>query len=204
MKLDEILSRTFDLYHKYAIKSVTMDDVARELGISKKTLYQYVANKNELVEKVVLKEMEAAAERHRHIKEMELNAIEELFEVSKIMNEHIKRHNPALYYDLRKYYPALHRKIINQKREKAFEAVLRNLKKGISEGLYRKEIKAEVIAKLYVSRLEHNYDESIFSVEEVTSIEVFKEILIYHLHGICNENGLKILNKRLSEIINRD
>jgi AcrR family transcriptional regulator len=197
MELNEILSQTFELYHKYAIKSVTMDDVARELGISKKTLYQHVANKAELVEMVVRSEMEKAAQKHMSIRQMNLNAIEELFEVSKMMNEHLKRHNPALYYDLRKYYPKFYHEIRKHKREKAYESVLRNLKKGIAEGLYRKEIKVEIIAKLYISRIEQNYEENIFSIEEVTSIEVFNEILIYHLHGICNEKGLEILRKKL-------
>ncbi len=200
MELNEILARTFELYYKYAIKSVTMDDVARELGISKKTLYQHVTNKLELVEMVVRSEMEKAAQRHKNIQQMNLNAIEELFEVSKIMNEHLKKHNPALFYDLKKYYPKLYHEIKQNKREKTYEAVLRNLKKGISEGLYRKEIKAEIIAKLYVSRLEQSYEESIFSLEEITSIEVFNEILIYHLHGICNEKGLEILKGNLNKL----
>ena len=200
MELNEILARTFELYYKYAIKSVTMDDVARELGISKKTLYQHVTNKLELVEMVVRSEMEKAAQRHKNIQQMNLNAIEELFEVSKIMNEHLKKHNPALFYDLKKYYPKLYHEIKKNKREKTYESVLRNLKKGISEGLYRKEIKAEIIAKLYVSRLEQSYEESIFSLEEITSIEVFNEILIYHLHGICNEKGLEILKGNLNKL----
>ena len=201
MELKDILSKTFDLYEKYAIKSVTMDDVARELGISKKTLYQFVANKNELVEKVILSEMETTGKRHEGIKEMQLNAIEELFEVSKLMNEKLKNHNPALYFDLKKYYPALLDKIISIKREKAYESVLNNLKSGIKEGLYRKEINSDIITKIYVSRLEQSYDNSIFSISEVTSIEVFNEVLIYHLHGICNQKGLKILNKKLKELI---
>ena len=201
MELKDILSKTFELYEKYAIKSVTMDDVARELGISKKTLYQFVANKNELVEKVILSEMETTGKRHEGIKGMQLNAIEELFEVSKLMNEKLKKHNPALYFDLKKYYPSLLNKIINIKREKAYESVLNNLKSGIKEGLYRKEINSDIITKIYVSRLEQSYDNSIFSISEVTSIEVFNEVLIYHLHGICNQKGLKILNKKLKELI---
>ncbi|MCF6241479.1 MAG: TetR/AcrR family transcriptional regulator [Bacteroidales bacterium] len=176
-----------------------MDDVARELGISKKTLYQHVTNKSELVEMVIRSEMEKASQKHMSIQQMNLNAIEELFEVSKIMNEHLKKHNPALFYDLRKYYPKLYHEIKKNKREKTYESVLRNLKKGIFEGLYRKEIKAEIIAKLYVSRIEHSYEESIFSLEEITSIEVFNEILIYHLHGICNEKGLDILREKLKK-----
>jgi len=201
MELKDILSKTFELYERYAIKSVSMDDVARELGISKKTLYQIVANKNELVEKVIQSEMELAGKRHESIKKMKLNSIEELFEVSKLMNDRLKNHNPALYFDLKKYYPALFKKITEIKREKAFESVLNNLKKGIKEELYRKEINPDIIAKIYISRIEQSYDNSIFSIAEVTSIEVFNEVMIYHLHGICNEKGLKILNKKLTEQI---
>lgn len=199
MELKEILARTFELYEKYAIKSVTMDDVARELGISKKTLYQFVAHKNELVEKTIKNEMICAGNQHAKLKTMKLNSIEELFEVGKMMNERLKKHNPALLFDLRKYYPALYKEITKIKREKAYDSVLNNLNKGINEGLYREEIKPDIIAKLYVSRLEQSYDESIFSISEITSIEVFDEIMIYHLHGICNEKGLKILNQKLKE-----
>jgi len=178
-----------------------MDDVASELGISKKTLYQFVSNKNELVEKVILSEMERGKICHENIKSMNLNAIEELFEVSKLMNELLKNHNPALFFDLKKYYPALFKEITTIKREKAYESVLNNLKLGIKEKLYRKEINPDIIAKIYVSRIEQSYDNSIFSIAEVTSIEVFNEVLIYHLHGICNEKGLKILNEKLKDQI---
>jgi len=199
MKLNEILTRTFELYEKYAIKSVTMDDIARELGISKKTLYQYVPHKNDLVEKAIKYEMMCSGAKHAEIKTMKLNSIEELFEVSKIMNERLKKHNPALLFDLRKYYPSLFKEITATKRKKAYESVLNNLKKGIDEGLYRKEINPDIIAKIYVSRLEQSYNDSIISIAEITSIKVFNEIMIYHLHGICNEKGLKILNKKLKE-----
>ncbi|OQX97571.1 MAG: hypothetical protein B6I20_12315 [Bacteroidetes bacterium 4572_117] len=201
MKLNDVLLKTFELYEKYAIKSVTMDDVARELGISKKTLYQFVANKKELVEKVIQSEMERAGKAHESISKMKLNSIEELLEVSKLMNERLKNHNPALFFDLKKYYPALFVEVTKIKRKKAYESILNNLKKGMKEGLYRKKINPDVIAKIYVSRIEQSYDNSIFSIAEITSIEFFNEVLVYHLHGICNEKGLQILNEKLKELI---
>ncbi len=202
MELSDILSKTYELYEKYAIKSVTMDDVARELGISKKTLYQFVKNKKELVEKVIQSEMERAKVSHERIAKIGLNSIEELLEVSKLMNELLKKHNPALLFDLKKYYPVIFKEVREIKREKAYESILNNLKKGIKEGLYRIEINPDIIAKIYVSRIEHSYDNSIFSIAEVTSIEVFNEVLNYHLHGICNSEGLKILNQKINEFNN--
>ncbi|MBN1250856.1 MAG: TetR/AcrR family transcriptional regulator [Bacteroidales bacterium] len=203
MKLEDILIKAHELFHKYAIKSITMDDVARELGISKKTLYQFIMNKKELIEKVIAKEVETSTAKHEAIKKLNLNPIEELFEFSKMMNELLKTQNPALIYDLRKYHPSLFNKISEIKRQKAYESVLANLKNGIKDGFYRKEINPDIIAKIYVSRIEHNYDQSIFSISEITSMDVFNEILIYHLHGICNSEGLKILNKKLDEFKNQ-
>ena len=199
MELKEILSKTYELYDKYAIKSVTMDDVARELAISKKTLYQFVKNKNELVEKVIQSEVEHTKNKHEKIKSMKLNSIEELLEVSKMMNERLRNHNPGLFFDLKKYYPKLFKEVTEIKREKAYESVLDNLNKGIKEGLYREEIKTDIIAKIYVSRVEQDYNNNIFSIAEITSVDVFNEVLIYHLHGICNNKGLKILNQKLEE-----
>src|ERR1035437_2884162 len=106
-ELKNLLSKVRCLYMKYGIKSVTMDDVARELGISKKTLYQYVNDKNELVQKVVEMELDDKAEGFSKMNCSGLNAIEELFEVHKMIRQMLKDYNPSTEYDLRKYYPEL-------------------------------------------------------------------------------------------------
>ncbi len=106
-KLKNILLRVYKLYNRFGIKSVTMDDVARELGISKKTLYQCVKDKSELVEKVVFFNTIHHRDLIYKIVAQKHNAIEELLEVNRYMNEMLKEQNPTLDYDLRKYYPEI-------------------------------------------------------------------------------------------------
>ena len=107
-KEEQILKSVAGLYQRYGIKSVTMDDVATHLGISKKTLYQYFRDKEDLVRKVTLADKE---QRHfilQAVQSVERNAIEELFEVYKILKAMFRQENPAILYDLRKYYPELY------------------------------------------------------------------------------------------------
>ncbi len=199
-ELLNILEKVSILYQKYGIKSITMDDVARELGISKKTLYQHVTDKTDLVEKVML----LIAEKHnsffKKLRANKINAIEELFEVNKYFTEMLKNYNPSMEYDLRKYYPDLFKNIYEVRRKRMYESIIRNMKKGIKEGLYRRDMDIEIIAKLHVSRIENMYDNEIFTNEELISTKVFNEIFIYHLRGIANVTGIKFLERKLKEL----
>jgi AcrR family transcriptional regulator len=187
---------------KYGIKSVTMDDVARELAISKKTLYQYFSDKNDLVHKVVELEMR---ERTGYFEKMccdNMNAIEQVFEVHKILHKMIKDYNPATEYDLKKYYPELYTKIIKARRERIYNNIIANLKKGKAEGLYRSELNEDIIAKLQISRVEAAFDNQIFSQDEMLSDRIFIEIFVYHIRGIATEKGLKELDKEIEKFMN--
>ncbi len=199
-ELLNILEKVSILYQKYGIKSITMDDVAREFGISKKTLYQYVTDKPDLVEKVML----LIAEKHnsffKKLRAKKINAIEELFEVNKYFTGMLKNYNPSMEYDLRKYYPDLFKKIYEVRRKRMYESIIRNMKKGIKEGLYRRDMDIEIIAKLHVSRIENMYDNEIFTNEELISTKVFNEIFIYHLRGIANVTGIKFLERKLKKL----
>lgn len=189
---------------KYGIKSVTMDDVARELGISKKTLYQYVNDKNELVQKVVEMEISEKAKDFSKLNCPGLNAIEEVFEVHKSVLKMLKDYNPSTEYDLRKYYPELYAQVIKVRRERVYNNILSNLIKGKSEGLYRPELNEELIAKLQLSRVEAAFDDKIFTQDELLSPKLFLEMFIYHIRGIANEKGLKVLDQKLKELENNN
>lgn len=185
---------------KYGIKSVTMDDVSRELGISKKTLYQYVSDKNELVEKVVeleLKEKDIFFKTARH---SNLNAIENIFEVHRMVQQMIRDYNPATDYDLRKYYPELYARVLKERREYIYNNILGNLKQGKSEGLYRSDFNDELIAKVQLARVESTFDDNVFTPEELHSSQLFWEIFIYHIRGIANEKGLAVLEEKIKEL----
>lgn len=207
-KMDEklicILERVFQLYNKYGVKSVTMDDVSRELGISKKTLYQYVNDKADLVEKVmVVNSMKHAKAMHEIVEKNE-NAIVELLEVNAYMNEMVRDHNPSLDYDLKKYYPDIHNRLFSGMRQRMYESIRRNLLKGQEEGLFRADMDVEIISKIHLSRMEHKYHSDSFEPDELSSPAVMKEIFLYHIHGISNEKGLKVLNEKLKQYIHAD
>jgi AcrR family transcriptional regulator len=197
--LKEILLKVRDLYMKYGVKSITMDDVATHLGISKKTIYQYVKDKNELVGLVVDMQMEEVQCQHYSVREKGFNAIEELLMVSKMLNKLLKQINPATEYDLKKYYPNHYNRLISRRRQHMYEQIMRNIRTGKAEGLYRQELNDEVIAKLQLSRTEFVVQSDIFSVEEFTSPKFFQEIFEYHIRGIANKKGIEFLEKKLRD-----
>jgi AcrR family transcriptional regulator len=198
--LKKILFRVRELYMKYGIKSITMDDVATELGISKKTLYQFVADKDDLVGKYIDFEIELRQEEICKCFKIGFNAIEELFEISGFMNKMMRDQNPATEHDLRKYYPHHYQKTIKTRRERMYSYVLMNLKKGKEEGLYRIEMDEEIIAKLYLSRSENIHFNELFTIEEFTSSKLFTELLTYHVRGIATEKGITVLEKKIKEL----
>lgn len=203
-ELINILQKVRCLYMKYGIKSVTMDDIARELGISKKTLYQYVEDKNDLVAKVVEMEIAEKTKIFNSTDHAGLNAVEDVFEVHRHVQQMIKDYNPATDYDLRKYYPELYSQVIKVRREYIYKNVIENLKKGKAEGLYRTDFNDMLIAKVQLSRIEATFDEKVFTHDELLSPQLFKEIFVYHIRGIANERGLKVLEQKLKELDNNN
>ena len=199
-KLQEILVKVSEQFRKYGIKSMTMDDVARELGISKKTLYQYVADKTDLINKLIDYEIETAVSQFNNVLKTELNAIEELFEINRFMAGMIKRNSASFDFDLKKYYPDIFQRVQSIRRNKIFNATLENLKKGKIQGLYRQELNEEVLTKLHVFRIENIHNSAIFNMEEISSGIVFKEIFVYHIRGISNEKGIKFLEKNIHKL----
>ncbi|MBK7627347.1 MAG: TetR/AcrR family transcriptional regulator [Bacteroidales bacterium] len=184
----------------YGIKSITMDDVSRELGVSKKTLYQFVTDKDDLVGKFIDNEIAIRQEEICKCFRTGLNAIEELFEISIFMNKIMRNQNPATEYDLKKYYPEHYQKIVKARREGIYSYILTNLKNGKKEGLYRDDLNNEIIARLYLSRAESIHTNDLFTIEEFTSHELFIELIKYHVRGIATQKGIDVLEQKINEV----
>ncbi len=172
-----IISKAVDLYHQYGIKSVSMDDIARETGMSKKTLYQYVSNKNELVKCVVDYHIDLITDLLSIFYKDDHNAIEQHQLLSKTVMERFPRYNPSMLYDLRKYYPSFLKKLKEHKLKESYRANFSNLEKGKNEGFY-------------MGSLSHACVEKVARSEEVTrSCATFTFILNLTyarvLHKIC-------------------
>ncbi len=200
-KEKEIIHKVARLYNKYGIKSITMDDVAHELGISKKTLYEHFSDKQHLVSAVVDQEVTFNDLRlKKHKKESE-NALQELLKIFRVHLQMLRDYNPSLEFDLKKYYPDIYAKLKRIKREKIRENTLKNLIKGKQEGLYREELNEEIITKLTILRIESLSETDLFSPEEIYSHDFSKEMFLYHLHGILTRKGAEYLNQNIEQLI---
>lgn len=199
-ELQNILEKVGELYNKYGIKSVTMDDVARELGISKKTLYQHVENKNELVEKVLFHIINQNNCSFEKLAEKDLNAVEELLEVSIFIIKTIQKYNPSTEYDLKKYYPELFKKLNEIKKEKMYDSIIKNIIKGKNEGLYRNDLDEEIITKIQTSRFLNISTDQVINHEEILKPRFIYEMYIYHIRGMANKKGIETLDKTLDKI----
>jgi TetR/AcrR family transcriptional regulator, cholesterol catabolism regulator len=198
-ELENILDKVLGLYRKYGIKSITMDDVSRELGISKKTLYQYVKDKEDLVQKSIDYEIKIHNEYLTILKKKKLNALDELFELYGFLDNLLKDNNSSMEYDLKKYYATLYGNFMTGMRKIMSDYLSENLTKGIKEGYFREDMKVRIITKLVIMRVENMHNTGLFTQEEFHSKETFYELLKYHLHAICNAKGLKYIEKKLKE-----
>ena len=194
-----IIEKVSELYQQYGIKSVTMDDVASELGMSKKTLYRYVSNKDDLVHYFVDHIQEQRKCSVENIKGQNLNAIEELMAVNEHVIQMLKSYNPSTEYDLKKYYPQHYGKIRKLRRNNMYKAVLENIEKGKKEGLFRREMDANIIARVHVSRIENSFANEMFTIDELTSRSFVTEMMEYHIRGIASKKGIEFFENKLKE-----
>jgi AcrR family transcriptional regulator len=195
-----ILEQVKRLYYRYGIKSVTMDDVAKHLYISKKTLYEYFTDKEDLVRNILMLDYSNRNKFFQEIKNRDLNAIEEVFEVYRMINTMLRDYNASMEYDIHKYYPELFAMVKEIRRKKIYDTMYNNMNKGKKEGLYRKELNSKIIARLLVFRVENMFDNDIFTMEELVSVKVFNEVFVYHLQGILNARGRTFFEKNFNRL----
>lgn len=194
-KLNDILKDVRLIFMKYGIRNYSMDDICRTLGISKKTLYNYVDNKTDLVEKVLDYEL-IMGNCHHDISSIEGNAIDILLEVSKRLNNEFEYINPIYVFELNKYYPKIFKEHLDKKRKSAYEKIYKNLEQGIKEGLYRKDQDVELVTILYIRKLEDMHKPDFFESERFTFKEIFSVMFENHIRGISNEKGIAYFEKQ--------
>lgn len=186
---NKIYNGVVELFMQYGIKSVSMDDIAGKLGISKKTIYNYIENKNDLVQKIIARYIREDEEVFMLMAQNSENAIEEMINISRHVLKFLRSMKPSLIYDLKKYY----RESWNLVEKEHFlfikETIKKNIERGIKEGLYRKNTNAEIIARFYSQLAQGVSDEKTFPLNEFSRAELFEENVCYHMHGIVNESG---------------
>ncbi len=193
----KILREAEMLFMKYGFKSITMDDVARELGISKKTLYLYFEDKNDLVNQTMLQHLEDQKVSCQNIETLKLDPISYMLNISDSVSTQLRQINPGVLYDLKKYFKSSWDNFVEFKTNFVYQNVLNNLETGQSKGYYQKDIDVKLIASLYVHLIDFLVSPTGFQNEHKTFRELHFEIMKYHLRAICTEKGLKILNEKI-------
>lgn len=191
---EKIIKKAADLFITLGFKSVTMDDIASEIGISKKTIYAHFSNKTTLVKEVTLYLFKNISTGIDGICALDKNPIEELYEIKKLVMVHLKEEKASPQFQLQKYYPQIYNDLKKMHYERMSECTLNNLQKGVEQGLYRKDLDIDFISKIYFQGVNGIKDEDIFPTNNFPKRALFEMYLEYHLRGIVTPKGLEILN----------
>lgn len=192
---EQIIEKATEMYLTLGFKSVTMDDIANEMGISKKTIYQHFANKNDLVEAVTMQMFDTISCGIDSICLEDKNPIVEIFEIKNFVMQNLKEEKASPIYQLQKYFPKTFKCLRNKQFDKMEDCVLKNLKKGIKLELYRSNLNLDFVSRIYYSGIHSTKDKEIFPDSMFNAVELEEMYLDYHLRGIVTEKGLKVLEK---------
>lgn len=192
---DKILKGSEELFMKYGVRSISMDDIARHLSVSKKTLYQHFTDKEEIITQVCQNHLDRNTNQMEGLREEAENAIEELAKISVCIKKNMEEMNPSLLFDLQKYHPKAWAVWMEHKNKHIYESVVRNLKQGIEDGHFRAEINTEIIAATRMILIEAVFDERIFPKDKFNLIEVQSETFDHFVYGISTEKGRKLYTR---------
>jgi TetR/AcrR family transcriptional regulator, cholesterol catabolism regulator len=198
---DRILSASRELFFKHGLKSITMDDIARHLGMSKKTIYQFFEDKNKLIVSLNKNEMTYHQAHFDEISKNAKNAIDEIFQMMNHLHRIFSAMNPNLLYDMQKHHPEAWSQHLTFKEKCVYPKVEENLKRGIKEGLYRENLNIKLMTILRMEQFNMALDSQIIHPGHFNIGEVHVLLLDHFLHGISTLKGHKLINnyKQINE-----
>jgi AcrR family transcriptional regulator len=178
-----------------------MDELSSRLGISKKTLYNFVKNKEDLVEKIFLYEDSKMMKLGEEIGKYPVNAIEKLLKISELAHEEMKRINPMIQFEMQKYYNHIYEAYVEKKRKSVIEGMKINMRQGISEKLYRDDINIDLVATIYLNTFIDLHNSEICKMLDINFIQLFEVMFENHIRAISTPAGLAYFESRKKEII---
>ncbi len=192
---ERILKKADELFNRYGIRSVSMDDIAAQLGMSKKTLYQYYADKDELVTGVftaIMEENKGGCLKERDVSENALHEVSLSFERVQDMFANM---NPAVLFDMEKYHPACFKKFRDFKNGFLYQMIKSNIERGIAEGLYREDIDIDIVARYRIHSIMLAFNPEVFPANRTNLVHIEQELLEVFLNGIATPKGQKLIQK---------
>lgn len=200
---ERIKQKADELFRRYGIRSVTMDEIASQLGMSKKTIYQYCADKDQLVDAVTIDEIQFSQDSCTKDRAASANAIEEIFLIMEFVEVMFRNMNPAMLYDLEKYHPASYKRFLEHKNKFLFEMIRQNLERGIKEELYRPEINVEIMTRFRLESMMLGFNIQLFPPTKFNLAELQQEMIEHFLYGLATLKGYKLILKYKQQRLNK-
>ncbi|MFH4968479.1 TetR/AcrR family transcriptional regulator [Gaetbulibacter sp. M240] len=194
----KITRQAAEMFLNFGFKSITMDDIAQEMGISKKTIYVHFKNKTKLVEAVTFEVFETVCSGIDCICNASQNPIEELFEIKMFVMNYLKNEKSSPHFQLKKYYPKIYESLQKKQFEKMHESVKASITRGVETELFRQSIDVDFISRIYFIGMNGIKDHFIFPEEKYNMKYLMESYLEYHLRAIVTKKGLQVLDKVLS------
>ncbi|TKB99589.1 TetR/AcrR family transcriptional regulator [Pedobacter cryotolerans] len=197
MEVKEYIVEEADkLFCQYGFKSVTMDDIAKHLGMSKKTIYQHFSDKDELVNILINEKLNSQECTMDFCAKNAENAVQEIFFVIVNIHEMLSSMNAILFYDLQKHHPKAWLTFKEFREQNLGKCIMVNLERGLSEGLYREELNTEIITQMRLDQIDLIFNQhGQYNMNKFNLAQVMSEITEHFLYGVCNQNGLALIAK---------
>lgn len=193
---DRIIQKANELFFRFGIKTVTMDDIAQELGVSKKTIYQHFEDKDEIVYQVMSQNMEQDKCDFDDIMKCSSNIIESMVKMTNMMREQLSSINPSLFFDIKKFHPRSWKLWQDHKHNFVLGQIKKELQQGIEEGFIRSEINIEILSLLRLEQIELGFDNQVFPPNKFNSIvEIQLTFLDNFVRGVLTQKGLELYEK---------
>lgn len=196
----EVIDCCLQLFIEQGIRSVSIEDIVRACNVSKKSLYELFGNKEGIIHSALITDCKSHQNKLESVTEDAENAIDEMFLLQNFFSQRFKNLNPALIYDLTKYYNEIHRESDVKKEANFLQFMENNLLRGIKEGYYRKEIPLDVVSKLWITKIGMVRDQEVFPIREYPMHEITKQLVELHLRSIATPEGVKLIEKHLISI----
>jgi len=193
----EIIQKATELFLNFGFKSVTMDDIANKLAISKKTIYTHFSNKTELIEATAFYIFEQISALITKIESKQFNPIEESFKIKEVISRYLKGEKTSPEFQLKKYYPTIYAKLDLKKREIINTCFKNNLIRGINEGCFRKDINIDLVTKFYYQSITAIKNDELFFEDNLN--EVMEYYLEFYIRAIASDKGLQTLNRLIKK-----
>ncbi len=192
---ENVLQTATEMFLNLGFKSVTMDDIAQKLGISKKTIYTHFPNKNKLVEATTFNLFDTICEGIDKIIDEQHNPIEEVFRIKRFIIQKVKDERSPSIYQLKKYYTKVHNALMQKQFEMMQTCVADNINKGIAEGYFRKDLDVDLMTRIYFVGISGIKDGDTFPTEQFDMNYLFENYIEYHIRGIATKKGIEILEQ---------